>query len=87
MSPARTPGDFIRSDGRPDTAAAKGHFPLDLTRCNGSGHVDDEIGIVVREVQLKRDEVHDLMPRSAERVRHVHFQSKPAVVRRDSHTH
>ena len=85
--PGTHAGNLVRGDGRSHAAAAERHSAFNLPRGDGPGQGDDEVGVVISGVQLVCAEVHDLVPRATQRLRHLPFQGKPSMVRGDSHAH
>ena len=60
--PGTHAGDFIRGDGSPHTAAAKGHSAVHFARCYGPGKGNDEVGVVIFGVHLVCAKVHNFVP-------------------------
>jgi hypothetical protein len=79
--------DFVGGNGCAHSAATQGYPALNLSRGNSPGKWDDEVGIVIRGVQLMRAEVYDLVAGSAQRLLQLSFQGKRSMVRRNSYAH
>jgi hypothetical protein len=60
--PGTHAANFVRGDGRSHAAATERHSAFNLSRGDGPGQGDDEVGVVVSGVQLVCAEVHDLVP-------------------------
>ena len=63
--------NFIRGDGRTHTAATQRYPTSNLLGSDGSGHGDDEIRVVISGVELMCAEVHNLVARAMELLRHL----------------
>ena len=85
--PGTNTGNFVHGDGRSHAAAAERHSTLNVSRGDGPGQGDNEVGVVIFGVQLVCAEVHDFVPRATQRFRHLLFQGEASVVPGDSHTH
>ena len=85
--PSTHAGNFVRGDGCSHAAAAERDSALNLSSGYSPGQRDDEVGVVISGVQLVCAEVHDLVPRATQQLRHLPFQGKPSMVRGDSHAH
>ena len=62
--PSSRTGDLVRGDGRSHPATTEHRSAINLSRSDGTGQRDDEIGVVVVRVQAVCPKVHDLIPQA-----------------------
>src|SRR5208337_5125943 len=87
MSPARTPGTLFAAMDAPTPLPQSATPRSTSPAATALARWIDEVGVVISGVQFVCAEVHDLVPRPSQRLRHLPFQRKPSMVRGDSDAH